>query len=157
MRYHTFGLTGKILVLALIMLLFACGGGSSGSSNGTTPSNNARFTFNCDLNGLNAVLAVDIEAVGTSGIVWGGGPNPQITAVIDAGGVNYFTTGTLNSSTASYIFTGTNEFADFTNLTFSESFRVQWVISNGALTMIINPFGPGPTFHNCIETSSTYF
>ncbi len=147
------------LVLTLAILLISCGGGSDDNSNGSTLTNKARFTFNCDLNGLNAVfavLAIDIEAVGTSGIVWGGGPDPQITGVIGTGDVNYFTAGTLNSATASYVFTGTNDFADFTNLTFPETFRVKWVIAgNGGLTMVINPFGI-PTTHSCEETSSAY-
>ena len=76
--------------------------------------------------------------------------------VIGTGDVNYFTAGTLDSATASYIFTGTNEFADFTNLTFPETFRVQWVITgNGGLTSVVNPLGI-PTTHSCEETSSAY-
>lgn len=144
------------LVLTLPILLVSCGGGSDNNSIGSTPTNKARFTFDCDLNGLNAVLAIDIEAVGTSGIVWGGGPDPEITGVIGTGDVNYFTAGTLDSATASYVFTGTNDIADFNNLTFPETFRVQWVITgNGGLTMVINPFGI-PTTHSCEETSSAY-
>ena len=143
-------------VLLMLFLIVSCGGSSSGSNNADSSSNQARFTFNCDLNGLNAVLDIEIEAVGTSGVVWGGGPNPQITAVIGSGGVNYFTAGTLQSPTASYVFTGTNQYADFTDLASAVTFRVEWVINAGGLTMIISPFGPGPTFHTCAETSADY-
>lgn len=150
------------IVICLVLFgsqLVACGGGSDSDDSdngGDRTSNQANFRFNCDLNGLNGVLSMDVEAVGSSGVIWGGGPNPEITAVIGTGGVTYFTAGTMNSSSASYVFTGTNEFADFTDLSNSATFRVQWVSSANGLDMIVNPFGPGPTSHSCVLTDASY-
>ncbi len=143
------------LGVAIIFGLGACGGGDS-NSNSSTPSNSARFTFDCDLQGLIGVLTMDVEVIQSSGVVWGPGPNPQITAVIGLNGVTYHTAGELRSPTALYSFTGENQFADFTELeppTFNR-FRVQWSEQGQTLIMIINPFGPGPTQHICQTTSA---
>ncbi len=142
----------------------ACGGGSGNSngnteSNGTgntqTASNMAQFIFECDLNGLGATLALDVEVVQTSGLVFGPGPNPDITAVIPTGEVIYFTSGSLDSPTASYIFEGENQFADFTSTTNFERFRVEWIFTENGIAMIINPFGDSRR-HDCIFISSQY-
>ena len=147
---------GATIFLAVFLSFSIASCGSSDSSDSDETSNRARFTFDCDVEGLNAVLDIEIEAVASSGIVWGGGPNPQITAVIGTGDVIYFTAGTLQSPTASYIFTGENQFADFTDVGTAERFRVQWVVNSGGLTMIVNPFGPGPVSYICMETSADY-
>ena len=148
-----------ILISLLILagsLIAGCGGSGDSDDDEDRSSNQANFRFNCDLSGLNGVLSMDVEAVGTSGVVWGGGPNPEMTAVIGTGGVQYFTAGTMNSSSASYVFTGTNDFADFTDLGNSSTFRVQWVGSSSGLDMIVNPFGPGPTSHSCVLVDASY-
>ncbi len=147
---------GVTILLAVFLSFSLVSCGSSDSSDSDTASNRARFTFDCDIAGLNAVLDIEIEAIASSGIVWGGGPNPQINAVIGTGDVTYFTAGTLQSPTASYIFTGENQFADFTDLDTADRFRVQWVINPGGLTMIVNPFGPGPVSYICVQTSADY-
>jgi hypothetical protein len=141
------------LGVAIIFGLAACGGSGSDSS---TPSESARFTFDCDLQGLNGVLTMDVEVVQSSGLVWGSGPNPQITAVIGLAGATYFTSGDLRSATAYYTFTGENLFADFTEIQppTLDRFRVQWSEQGQTLIMIINPFGPGPTQHVCQTTSA---
>lgn len=152
-------LSGTVRTLKLLMIVVllsgisACGGGGDGDTPAT--SSRANFTFNCDLNGLNAALSIDVEAVGQTGIVWGGGSSPSITGVIGTGGFTYYTAGSLQSPTASYSFTGTSEFADFVNLSTLATFRVRWNIISGGLVMEINPFG-GTTFHTCAQTGASY-
>lgn len=131
--------------------------GSNQTNPGTPPpSNRARFVFNCDLQGANGALTVDIEAINQAAAIWGSGPNPQITSVVSAGSVLYVTAGELRSATGYYVFTGENQFADFTDMRTYDRFRVQWVFEGGGLTMIINPFGQGPARHRCTLSSSTY-
>ena len=170
------------LALFNISLLTACGGGGGGSTPGANdssysqgnsdsattstpeptpmatqnPSNIAQFNLDCDLNGLNGELTLVVEAINTAGVVWGPGPNPDITAVIGTGSVLYVTSGSLVSSTASYGFTGDNQFADFFSNTTNERFRVEWVLNQNGLTMIVNPFGPGPEQHDCILRDSRF-
>lgn len=152
--------TINICTLFLVtFLLTACGGGGDdgdSSGGGGSPSNMARFTFDCDLNGVIGVLTMDVEAVGSTGIVFGSGPNPDITAVIGTGDFNLFTEGELLSPQARYIFTGTNQFADFTETATFERFRVQWVEQQNGLKMIINPFGPQPTEQFCSTTGASF-
>lgn len=138
------------------LALSACGGGSGGGSapadqNG---SNRARFTFSVDLQGSPGTLILDVEVVGNSGITWGPGVNPDITGVISTGSSTIFTAGELRSDTALYVFTGENQFADFTDTATFERFRVQWAESPQGLTMIVDPFGPGPTIHECVLVQS---
>lgn len=159
--------TRRILfVLAIIGLLSACvggggGGGGDNDNNSDTSSdkranssNQARFFFDCDLQGLNAEMIMDVEVISSSGITWGSGPNPDITGVISTGDYIIYTSGSLQSSTAAYIFTGENQFADFTEQSTFERFRVQWVEQSNGLTMIVNPFGQGPAQHFCELTGS---
>jgi hypothetical protein len=141
--------------------LVACSGegnsqGSGAGGSGDVTSNLARFTFDCDLQGLNGELQLDVEAVNTTGIVYGPGPNPDISGVIGTGSVTYITAGSLRSATAQYVFTGDNQFADFTDVANSQRFRVQWVPNAQGLTMVINPFGPGPTQHTCVLNGAQY-
>lgn len=145
-------------VVLLFQGLVACDDGSAVDlfSDGTTDSNRARFSLDCDLNGLTGVLSMEVEAVGSSGIVWGSGPNPDISAVISTGDVIYFVSGSLVSPTASYTFVGQNNFADFTNPDTFERFRVEWVLLASGLRMIINPFGQQPTSHDCVLTNAVY-
>ena len=155
----------NVSILSLVVLILwgalACSsGGSSGGSGGGggagAPSNRARFTFGCDLNGLVGNLTLDVEAINTAAPVFGAGPNPDITGVIGTGGVLYVTGGELVSPTARYIFTGDNQFADFTDTTTNQRFRVQWVADPQGLVMVINPFGPGPTQQSCVLTGQRY-
>lgn len=141
----------SLLVLFLLLLSFfasACGGGGGGGGSART-SSTARFVFAVDLNGVGAEMILEVEAINTSDVVWGPGPNPEITAVIANGAVTYFTSGAVKSPNASYVFTGENDFADFTNVTNKARFRVRWAKDAGELCMIVNPFGPGPAKHRC--------
>ncbi|MEO0423509.1 MAG: hypothetical protein AAF184_14325 [Pseudomonadota bacterium] len=174
--------TGRWTRLALLLMasavLSACGGGedsggganpananvannqqgnAGGGGGGPAPSNKARFTFDCDLQGIVGVLTLDVEVINSAGVVFGSGPNPDITAVIGTGNVTIFTSGELVSSTASYIFTGENQFADFTKVTGTiERFLVEWVEQPDGLTLVINPFGPGTTRQDCLLTGSSF-
>ncbi|MEM7204324.1 MAG: hypothetical protein AAF628_28955 [Planctomycetota bacterium] len=144
-------------LLTLATLPVACDGGDGGGgSRAGAGSNRARFTYECDVSGLIGTLTLDIEAIGSTGIVFGSGPNPDITGVIGTGGVTYFTSGQLVTPTTRYSFTGQNQFADFTNTTTPERFRVEWVNAPQGLTIVVNPFGPGPTQVPCRLTSAIY-
>lgn len=172
--------TGRWMRLVMLLLataaLGACGGGEdggggtnpananvannqqgNGGGGGAAPSNKARFTFDCDLQGIVGVLTLDVEVINSAGVVFGSGPNPDITAVIGTGDVTIFTSGELVSSAASYIFTGENQFADFTKVTGTiERFLVEWVEQPDGLTLVINPFGPGTTRQDCLLTGSSF-
>lgn len=141
----------------LVLLLSGCGGGGDGG--GPPPpsgagSNAAEFVFDCDIGGLNAVMTMQVEAVASSGAVWGPGPTPQITGVIGNGSFIYYTAGTVASSTAQYSFRGENQYADFTMLTGNNRFTVEWIVTAQGLTIRVNPFGPGPTQYDCVLRSS---
>lgn len=165
----------KTTILVMSLSIAACGGSggnngdegsggqlnpggntnSPGTGNGAT-SNRARFTFDCDLQGVNGELTLDIEAVQGSGITWGSGTNPDITGVISDGSVNYFTDGEVRSNIAYYTFTGENQFADFVDMNNGDRFRVQWVEESNGLTIVVNPFGPQPGRHFCTPTGSEF-
>jgi hypothetical protein len=161
--------TRLTLAVALIAGLVACSGSNGGSnsgddgdsgsgsgSSGGTPSNIARFVYDCDLLGVNGELTITVEAVSTAGVVFGSGPNPDITGVIGTGSVSYLTAGELRSPSAFYVFTGRDDFADFVEINTSERFLVQWVINGRELNLIANPFGPGPTQHECVQRSADF-
>lgn len=148
--------SGLVLAtLAALAALASCGGDEMNGNN-SGGSNKARFTFDCDLNGVNGVLTMEVEVVGTSGVVFGSGPNPDVTGVISTGSVSYLTSGNLVSPVATYTFTGRDGFADFVEQGTGQQFLVQWLINGQQLNMLINPFGPGPTQHACIQTSAAF-
>lgn len=117
-------------------------------------SNRARFTFRVDLQGMPGTLSIDVEVVGTTGITWGTGSTPSITGVIGTGDHTIYTAGRLVSGNANYVFTGENQFADFTDQSSYERFRVQWVSTANGLRMVVNPFGPEPVTYDCELTGS---
>jgi len=142
-------------ILLIALLATACSDGSDELVNmNPQATSHARFTYDCDLQGVNGVLTLEVEAVGSSGIVFGPGSNPAITGVIGTGDFVYFTVGELVSPTTRYVFTGENDFADFTNMTVPERFRVQFALVPQGLTLIVNPFGPGPTQVSCVQTAA---
>jgi hypothetical protein len=162
-EFHVRGPTWLVLVVLLVTttLITACGGDGDGTDSsrhntgGSGGTNMARFFLDCDLNGLIGKMIMDVEAVPTSGFVWGPGSNPDITGVIETGQSTLFIEGELTSPTTRYVFTGENEFADFSETTNSfERFRVQWVPTPTGLDMIINPFGPSPSQQSCTLTGS---
>lgn len=137
--------------------LLGCGGGGDGGGGGGGTggsSNAAEFLFDCDIGGVNAVMTMQVEAVTSSGAVWGPGPTPQITGVIGNGSFIYYTAGTLASPTAQYSFRGENQYADFTLLNGNDRFRVEWIVTAAGLTIRANPFGPGTTEYDCVLRSS---
>jgi hypothetical protein len=145
----------KAAMATLVLLLSGCGGG--GGDPPPPPvagSSSAEFVFDCDIGGLNAVMTMQVEAITSSGAVWGAGPTPQITGVIGTGSFIYYTAGTVVSSTAQYSFQGENQYADFTMLNGNDRFRVQWIVTAQGLTIRVNPFGPGPTQYDCVLRSS---
>jgi hypothetical protein len=148
----------KVFFTSFISVFFltACGGDGGSSNGGGNASNMARFTYDCDLQGVIGSMILDAEAVGSTGIVFGSGPNPDITGVIGTGNYTLYTSGEVVSNVARYIFTGENQFADFTNTATFERFRVQWVSQDDDLIMVVNPFGPGPAQHFCQFTGASY-
>jgi hypothetical protein len=135
-------------------LLGCGGGGDGGGGGGGGGSNTAEFVFDCNIGGLNAVMTMQVEAVASSGAVWGAGPTPQITGVIGNGSFTYYTAGNLASATAQYSFRGENQYADFTMLNGNDRFVVEWIVTGTGLTIRVNPFGPGPTQYSCALRSS---
>ncbi|MEM7234419.1 MAG: hypothetical protein AAF517_19730 [Planctomycetota bacterium] len=135
----------------------SCDDGSTDNSGALRkPSNRARFVYDCDLQGMNAELTLEIEAISQAGIVLGSGPRPQITGVIGTGTYIYYIAGEMVSPTTRYVFTGENDFAEFTNLTYPERFRVKFVPTQEGLTLIVNPFGQGPTYVRCVLRSAEF-
>ena len=143
------------LAAAVIVLAAACSGDGSGPAAGAR-SNRARFTFRCDLQGANATLQMDVEAVSTSGVTFGSGSSPSITGVIGTGGVTYFTAGEVRSATALYTFTGDNNYADMVDQGTLQRFRVRWDSTQNGILMTVNPFGPGPVQYACVLTDARY-
>jgi hypothetical protein len=145
----------QLLVAASILVLSGCGGGGGGADGSAGPppagsaSNQARFGFDCDLNGVIGVLTMEIEIIANTGITWGSGPTPDITGVISAGSNTILTSGTVVSPSASYTFMGRDNFADFREGQTNATFLVQWSSTPTVLLMIVNPFGPGPATHDC--------
>jgi len=151
-------LARRTFLLLLCLMPAACAGGGNGGGGGnpgtTAGSNRARFTFDVDLQGVPGTLVMEVEVINQAGAIWGPGSTPQITAVISAGTFIIFTAGELTSSVANYIFTGENNFADFTEPATSATFRVQWIETAQGMTMVVNPFGPGPVSYACVLTSA---
>ena len=139
----------------LLCSLAAC---SSGGGGGNPPqvqgSNEARFTFDVDLQGITGVLVMDVEVVNSSGVTWDSGVTPDITAVITTGTYIIYTEGELTSPVASYVFTGENDFADFTEPATFATFLVQWIETPQGMTMVVDPFGPAPTSYDCVLTGA---
>lgn len=101
-------------------------------------ANPVYLRFICDLNGMPAEMAMQVEAIGSTGIV--SGPTGDITGVIGTGGQTLYISGEVRSQTGRYVFTGENQYADFTDVVTHDRFRVQWVEQPGGLMIIVNPF-----------------
>ena len=142
-------------LLALLVLLAGCahgGRGSGGSGSNQAGTNRARFHYAVDLQGVAGDLVMEVEVVNQAGAVWGPGITPDITAVVGTGGFIVYTAGELRSPSAYYVFQGENNFADFTEPATSDRFRVEWIETRTGLTMVVNPFGPGPVSYDCLLT-----
>ena len=149
-------LSTSVWVRLCCLLLWPSLGCDTDPSSSAAPSNQAQFLFDCDLNGVTGNLVLNVEVVSSSGVTFGAGPTPDITGVIATGDVKYYTWGEVSSPSAYYVFTGENRFADFTETATSARFRVQWGESSQGLVMVVNPFGPGPTYHECVLTNAQY-
>lgn len=100
------------------------------------------FQFQCDINGAPATLVAQLEIVSQSGVTWGPGPTPGITGVIGTGEYTIYSAGVLRGPRSNYSFRGENAFADFTNMSYPERFRVKFVPVQGGVVLIVNPFVP---------------
>jgi hypothetical protein len=147
--------TRASLCITMLAGILACRG-DGGPAAANARSNRARFTFDCNLQGANAVLQMDVEAVGTTGITFGAGASPAITGVIGTGGVTYITAGEVRSATALYTFTGDNNFAEMLDQATLQRFRVRWDSAPNGLVMTVNPFGPGTVQYACVLTGARY-
>lgn len=105
------------------------------------------LSYDCNLDGVSGRLIAQYEVVGNSGITYS--PNGDISSVIGTGSSTVYYQGQLTSPTARYAFTGENQFADFTDMSTYERFRVQFVAEGSQLLMIANPFGAAPTRYMC--------
>ena len=112
-----------------------------------TAQSQGTLSYTCDLDGVAGQLVAQYEVVGGSGITQG--PTGDITGVIGTGDSTIYYQGQLTSPMASYTFTGENQFADFTDMASYAQFRVQMIAEGNQLTLIANPFGPGPTQYLC--------
>lgn len=90
----------------------------------------AFIRYTCNIDGLPASLAAQVE-------------------VLD--GITYYQ-GELKSATAHYTFVGENDYADFTNMTTPERFRVHMLLQGVYLQMTVNPFGQQPRQYMCQQT-----
>ena len=142
------------LVAALLLVVVGCGDDSSFGGVGAN-SNQARFTFDCNLGGIPGDLTLDVEAVGDTGVTFGPGPNPDITGVIPTGDFIYFTTGTLVLPDRTYGISGENFFADLFSDIPGDRLVVEWQPFDGGLTMIWDWFGAA-TPYPCQLTGSRY-
>ncbi|WP_146348443.1 hypothetical protein [Falsiphaeobacter marinintestinus] len=108
-------------------------------------SQQVTLSYNCDFGGVAAQLVMAVEYQQAF--------NPlhnfqgHISGLFPAG-ITIYTAGQVTSPTAQYSFLGENDFADFTDLTTNERFRVQWVLDpqRNGIWMKVNPFGQTTTY-----------
>ncbi|MEM7437939.1 MAG: hypothetical protein AAF436_22515 [Myxococcota bacterium] len=143
----------SIVAFGMGLALAGCGDTSNGP--GGVGSNQARFTFDCNLGGIPGALSLDVEAIGASGVTWGSGPNPDITGVIGTGDFIYYTTGTLALPDRTYSILGENQFADLTSSIPGDRLTVEWQLWEGGLTMIWDWFGSAIPYP-CQLTGSSF-
>ena len=105
------------------------------------------FVWTCNIEGAPARLTVQVEAISQAGMYMD--PHSFFIGSMATGEVNYIYGGTLVSATARYSFTGRNQYADFVDLQTNARFRVQMIVQGRSLTMVVNPFGPGPVRYGC--------
>ena len=109
------------------------------------------FTWTCNIGGAPAQLRAQVEAVTAAGVF--ADPNGMFAGSVPLDQVTYYYQGSLVSSSSQYSFVGENEFADFVDLYTNERFRVQMIVQNRDLLMVINPFGPQPVQYACQMSS----
>ena len=148
-------LSFRFSVVALLgALAVGCGDGGDGGGTSNRGSNQARFTFDCNIFGFPGALTLDVEAVGQSGITWGPGPNPQITGVIGTGEYTLYTTGTLSLPDRTYSISGENNFADLWSNIPGDRLVVEWQPNGDSMVVIWDWFGEA-TPQLCNLTGST--
>lgn len=147
-------LSHRSLILGLLLAVVAGCGDPGGAGNGVG-SNMARFTLDCDFGGIPGALMLDVEAIGQSGIVWGSGPNPDISGVIGTGEYTYYTTGTLAFPDRTYSINGENSFADLWSQIPGDRLVVEWQLREGGLNVVWDWFGSA-TPYACQLTGAQY-
>jgi hypothetical protein len=107
----------------------------------------ATFVWTCDIEGAPARLTAQVEAISPAGVYMD--PQGFFRGSVATGEVNFLYGGSLVSASARYSFTGQNQYADFVDLQTNARFRVQMIVQGRSLTMVVNPFGPGPVRYGC--------
>jgi hypothetical protein len=105
------------------------------------------FTWICNIEGAPAQLTAQVEAVNGAGVFVD--PNGMFAGSVSLDEVTYYYEGTLVSASSRYTFVGENQFADFVDLQTNDRFRVQMIMQNQYLQMIVNPFGQQPAQYMC--------
>lgn len=107
--------------------------------------------YRCDLHGEIAEMVALVEEIDGQGLTWRDEPATRPAAVVSNTVITHLFTGELRSDAVHYIFTGRNKFADFTDLVEGRRFRAQLnVLPDGALIIVLDPFGPGPIRAHCV-------
>jgi len=109
------------------------------------------FTWMCNIGGAPAQLTAQIEAVNSAGVYVD--PNGMFAGTVSLDQVTYYYQGSLVSANSQYSFVGENDYADFVDLYSNERFRVQMIVQNRDLVMVVNPFGPEPVQYGCQMSS----
>ncbi len=131
-----------------IAIIFGCVSATAASN---AQAQGDVFTWMCNIGGAPAQLTAQVEAISSSGVFVD--PNGMFAGSIPLDQVTYYYQGSLVSSSGQYSFVGENEFADFVDLYTNERFRVQMIVQNRNLLMVINPFGPQPVQYACQMSS----
>ena len=100
-----------------------------------------QFSYVCDFQGVQAKMNISVEVVSKSGRITRPGSS-WFTGIVPAGDYIVYTEGEVRSPNAYYIFQGENDFATFTDMKEGGQFLVQFVLLQGGLAMVINPFQP---------------
>ncbi len=94
--------------------------------NAVATGNKARFICECDLGGVRGAMQLELEVIGTAGVIFGPGPTPDISGVVGTGDTIVYTQGEIRTENGGwFIFRGENTYADFTNMNTSARFRIR--------------------------------
>lgn len=117
---------------------------------GTAEAQVVTLSYMCDLGGAPAQMLMAVEYQNAFNPLYNFKGN--ISGLFPAG-VTIYTAGEVASQTARYSFRGENDFADFTDLTSGERFRVQWVLDaqRNGVWMKVNPFGGTVTYFCALQ------
>ena len=136
------GVARRTATLLVLVTFLGCGDAASVGNARGEPSDQARFSLDCDFGGVRGALTLDVEAVGNTGVTWGTGPRPDITGVIPAGTNTLFTTGSFVLPDRTYAISGENSFADLWSNIPGDRLLVEWIPMDQGLTMVWDWQGP---------------